>query len=437
MKKFWILTLILAAATGCKQYSKTALPDNFDPTQFTVKPLVECNPRGGAPNFFKKLEDGASEVRIAYFGGSITAQNGYRVFSREYIQALYPGTEVKEINAAIGGTATDLGVYRCWHDVLKEKPDLVFVEFACNDSGTRPLDLRRNLEGIVRQIWKDNPATDIVFLYVVTAREEQEMLDRKMMRSASVMEDIAEYYAIPSINFGDAIAPMLEAGTLVMQSDSGLDRTDGKTAFSADGTHPFESTGHKLYEAAIERCLPVIKDAGRRAQAHKMPAPMVADCLSEVATIGFDDPRITISGDYHKDTADAEVTSPFRNRSDDFFTFEPGAEISFRFRGSAAAIYDILGPRSCSLLISVDGGEPRKSDRIDGYCTYHRLALLSLCSDLDPEQEHTITVKVSETAPDKREILFESNRGDYDSNPAKYAPLHYFAGCIFVAGEVI
>lgn len=461
MKKILAFLFAAVAFAACGQVPEPVLPENFDPEKFTVRDLVECTPRGGAPNFYKKLESGAPEVRIAYFGGSVTAQNGWRVYSREYFQSLYPDTKVTEINAAIGGTATDLGAFRCWHDVIKENPDLVYIEFACNDHGTRPLVLRKNLEGIVRQIWDANPRTDIIFIYVVTAGETELMLEGKMMRSASVMEDIADYYGIPTINFGASLKPMLEEGTLVMKSETGpLARVsgdelninaeavcnedgalpvnaDGVVPFSGDGVHPYENTGHVLYESSIERSMPLIKDAAIRARAHAMPAPMVAGCLSDVATVSFADPHVSVTGEWSRDEADDPVSGPFSNRSDEFFTFEPGAEVSFKFRGSSAAVYDIIGPESCSLLVSVDGSEPRTVNRIDGYCTYHRLALLDLCSKMDPEVVHTVSIKVSDTAPDKRGILFEHNRGDYDDNPEKYAPCHYFAGCIFIAGEIV
>jgi len=412
------------------------LPDA--PDRFSLRELVECSPRTGAPNFYKKLQSKVPEVRIAYFGGSITAQNGWRVYSREYFQSQYPDTQIKEINAAIGGTATDLGVFRCWHDVIKEKPDLVYIEFACNDSGTPPVPLRKNLEGIIRQIWDTDPSIDIVFVYVVTNREQELILKGKMQHSASIMEDIADYYSIPSINFGASLKPMLETGTLVMKSDTMLNEPDGKVPFSGDGVHPYENTGHILYERALERSMPLIKDASScSAKAHIMPAPMEAGCLSQVCTISFEDSRVSVSGPWSRDRADDPETSDFQKRTDYFYTFEPGAEISFKFKGSAAAIYDLLGPQCGSIIISVDGEEPKTIHRIDGYCTYHRLALLKICSEMDPSVVHTVNIKISETSPDKRGMLFENNRGDYDSHPEKYAPIHYFAGCIFIAGEIV
>ena len=38
---------------------------------------------------------------------------------------------------------------------------------------------------------------------------------------------------------------------------------------------------------------------------------------------------------------------------------------------------------------------------------------------------------------DKRQVLFERNRGDFDKNPGKYAPYYYYAGKLFLVGELV
>lgn len=82
---------------------------------------VECHARDGLPNVLHKLSAG-KDVRIAYLGGSITAQPGWRVKTTAWFQKQFPDSRVDEIDAAIGGTGSDLGVYRLQHDVLTYKP---------------------------------------------------------------------------------------------------------------------------------------------------------------------------------------------------------------------------------------------------------------------------------------------------------------------------
>lgn len=116
--------------------------------------------RDGLPNFFSKIKQGG-EVKVAYFGGSITAANGWRVYTREWLSERFPNSKFTEIDAAIGGTGSDLGVYRLARDVLQYQPDLMFVEFSVNDGGATPENIWKAMEGIVRQTWSRLPHCEI------------------------------------------------------------------------------------------------------------------------------------------------------------------------------------------------------------------------------------------------------------------------------------
>ena len=93
-----------------------------------LMPAKLVDARDGLGNVIVKLERGAT-VRIAYFGGSITAARGWRPGTLAWFRKGWPGAKIEEINAAIGGTGSDLGAFRCGRDVLAGRPDLVFIEF--------------------------------------------------------------------------------------------------------------------------------------------------------------------------------------------------------------------------------------------------------------------------------------------------------------------
>ena len=84
------------------------------------------------------------------------------------------------------------------------------------------------MEGIVRQIWGKSKDIDVCFVYTITANNMQELKDGKMSRSASAMEVLADYYSIPSIHFGKAVADALAADKIVMKSDSPVKYVDGE-----------------------------------------------------------------------------------------------------------------------------------------------------------------------------------------------------------------
>lgn len=94
--------------------------------------------RDGIGNTMAKLRAG-DEVRVAYLGGSITeTHDGWRPQTTAMLSKKWPKTSIVEINAAIGATGSEIGVYRMERDVLKYAPDLLFVEFAVNDGGCSP-----------------------------------------------------------------------------------------------------------------------------------------------------------------------------------------------------------------------------------------------------------------------------------------------------------
>ena len=111
--------------------------------------------RDGIGAFAAKAESGAP-VTVAYLGGSITEMNGWRNLTTEWLRKEYPKAKIKEVAAAIGGTGSDLGVFRVGHDALSHDPDLLFVEFATNDRGKSSETIVRQIEGIVRQAWAKN-----------------------------------------------------------------------------------------------------------------------------------------------------------------------------------------------------------------------------------------------------------------------------------------
>ena len=242
----------------------------------------EVRARGGLPNFFQKAQTTGAELKIGYLGGSITAQKGWRVLTLEHFKKAYPQATFTEINAAIGGTGSDLGVFRVQQDVLSKGPDLLFVEFAVNDGGADPQRIIRAMEGIVRQTWKANPKCDICFVYTLTEALSPPMLEGKLQRSASAMEKVADFYGIPSITLGMEVVKLAKAGKLLWKAP--LPKTDAdkaalgdKFVFAGDGVHPHDSTGQVLYTQAIVRSLPAL------AIANNTPTPHVSNLALDPA----------------------------------------------------------------------------------------------------------------------------------------------------------
>ena len=210
------------------------------PTAYNPKTAEELRVRDGLPNFFAKLAAGRP-VRIAYLGGSITAANGWRPKSFAWFKSQYPNAEVIEINAAISGTGSDYGACRIAADVLSKNPDLVFMEHRVNGGGGYEA---KSVEGIIRQIWKENPHTDICLVYTLSQGMLKDLQAGKQTSFGAIMETVANAYGIPSIDLGVEIAKREKAGDLIFKGNAPV---EGKLVFSKDGTHP-GNEGHEVYQ---------------------------------------------------------------------------------------------------------------------------------------------------------------------------------------------
>lgn len=400
----------------------------------SLREAVECHPRNGLPNFITKVEAGTS-VKVAYLGGSITAAPGWRVQSREWIQKQYPKSNVEEIHAAIGGTGSDLGVFRLQRDVLQHYPDLLFVEFAVNDGGTLPEQIHKAMEGIVRQTWAANPETDICFVYTLTEKMLPDLQSGKMPRSASAMEELADHYGIPSIHFGVEVARLEAAGELVLKAPRPKNiKSTTPMVFSSDGVHPHIETGHRLYVEAIARSWPKIADVNRKLQPHNLGEPLRQDNWQMARLVSIQ-PEM-LKGDWGKLPADHPLVKRFqRNMPELYQATGPGAILQFTFEGTSVGIFDILGPDGGQLSVQLDDNKPVLRNRIDGYCTYHRMSKLNVGSELKPET-HTVTINLTPDQLDKRTILFERNRDDFDATPKKYDEQTWYAASLMLIGEL-
>ncbi len=380
----------------------------FAQDEYPLRDAVECHPRGGLPNFAAKLE-AAKPVTIAYLGGSITAAPGWRVQSRQWFQQQYPDAKVEEIHAAIGGTGSDLGVFRLQNDVLRHKPDLLFVEFAVNDGGAAPAQIQKAMEGIVRQTWNADPEVDICFVYTLSEPVLDDLRSGKMQRSASAMEELADHYHIASIHFGVKVVELEAAGKLVFKAAKPAQVTEAEPiVFSTDGVHPHVETGHQLYTETIARSWPAIRDAGEKPVAHSLPEPLRSDNWEQARQLPITSDML--HGDWKQLSPDHALAKRFqRNMPELHQAQHPGAALEFTFEGTTAAVFDLLGPDGGRLNVQLDDREPSIRNRIDGYCTYHRMSKLAVASEL-PQGRHKVRITLTPDMLDKRNILFERNR---------------------------
>lgn len=398
-----------------------------------LRKATELTARGGLPNFFAKLKAG-EEVRVGYLGGSITAANGWRVKSLKWLKEQYPSANLSEINAAIGGTGSDLGVFRANQDVISKKPDLLFIEFAVNDGGGQPENIQRCMEGIVRQTWAADPNTDICFVYTISMPMLKDYQEGNLSRSATAMEGVADHYAIPSIAFGVEVAKQVTDGSLIFTGKPDPAKPNERF-FTGDNVHPGD-TGHEVYQTVIARSFTAMKDTGTGGP-HKVVAkdPLHADNWEHAKIVPIT--QSMLKGKWTKlDSEKPGRAKDFRNRLPEMWRAEePGASLEFILEGRVAQVYGLVGPDGGEVEIQIDGGAPKKALLFDQYCTYPRLAKLNLFSAATADR-HTIKVTLTPDMPDKAKILSEKNRETMEKNPEPYKKAVWHAGSLLILGDV-
>lgn len=365
----------------------------------------EFSPRAGLPNFFAKIKSG-KPVKIAFLGGSITrAGNGYRDQILQWFKTKYPSNQFEEIMAAVSGTGSDFGACRVKKHVIDHQPDLVLIEFAVNDNRMLMQLVRETMEGIVRQVWKQNKRTDICFIYTFSA-ENIPLLQKGMFPSSvSAMETIADTYHIPSIHMGLEVLNEIQKGKLLMSGKR--DSTYSIPLFSIDGVHPLPETGHKMYTAVLSKNLSALKNNTNTLK-HKLPAAIENNNWSDAGMISFDNKKTTkFEGEWGLTDSVTKGREYYILQPQVYGTSSTPAKLQVKFKGSRFGLADIMGPGTSAIEITIDNQPPKVINRFDAFSTYYRLNYFIL-SDL-PKGKHTASIRLAPGKMDKEAILKTRN----------------------------
>ena len=177
----------------------------------------------------------------------------------------------------------------------------------------------------MRQTWKQDPLTDIVFTYTITTAFTNDYAQGLCNRSASAMELLADHNGIPSINFGIRVAQLLKE-----------------------------------------------------------------------------------------------------------------SKLHFKFEGSTAKVYDLIGPDGGQVVITVDGKKGAKPvPRFDSYCTYHRIATLGAVQDTDMTQVHEVAIEIHPEQPDRQSVAFRLKDPAKELKEPKFQGTRVWMSQLMLLGDVV
>jgi lysophospholipase L1-like esterase len=229
------------------------------PAMMTPEPAGSGGPRTSAAASFADFDRRAragERLTVGFFGASLTwganatdpQQTSYRALVGQRLQRIYPKAHFKFIDAAIGGTGSQLGLFRLDRDVLRHKPDLVFVDFSANDDiYSADEETLASYEAIVRRIVLEARSPVVIVLFPFQWNVAMGNLDAMKRRDAHLA--IGKAYRAP---VGDAI------GLAVERVRSGAATIE--KLWPVDGVHPcdagyvlFADAAWQAFEEAVKR----------------------------------------------------------------------------------------------------------------------------------------------------------------------------------------
>ena len=210
--------------------------------------MTTQSPVAGDFSEFDKRARAGERLSVAFFGGSLTwgarctdpQLTSYRALISQRLREFYPKAHFTFWDAAVGGTGSQLGVFRLQRDVLRRRPDLVFLDFSVND-GPFLTDEERlaSYESLVRRIIVEAGAPVLQAIFAV----KQDLADTPKQSRPRDGEHkrISRHY---NTGLGDAVTLMRER-FLAGRADP-----DQLWPWFPDITHPGDK-GYTLYAEAV------------------------------------------------------------------------------------------------------------------------------------------------------------------------------------------
>jgi lysophospholipase L1-like esterase len=334
------------------------------------------------------------KLNVVFFGGSLTWGTNasdpqlfsYRALIGQKLAVHYPRAHFTFWDAAIGGTNSQLGAFRLERDVLRHKPDLVFLDFTVNDNPyfVTP-EYLASYEALVRRLIQTQvPVISVRFPVWEDFQPEgrSRLLDLEH-------EKIALHYRIP---VADVVSWMRRRAV--------ADRSLPDTWWTAatDKTHP-EDSGYAAYSAAVwDAYLNAIKSSLPR-----VPTGMLhAKTYMNVARVRLSHlgPLPTGWKSSRPNRTPAWYDALMSRWLDDEVVATPGAApIQLRFRAETLLIFGEATPESGRYQVRLDGRAVPVSDEADGIFNassggadgnIHHVR--ALATELDPVQEHVLEI---------------------------------------------
>lgn len=311
--------------------------------------------RGGLHNTFLTITK-ENRATVAFLGGSITFNSGWRDLVVAYLKQKFPDTRFHFIAAGIPSLGSLPHAFRLQRDVLDSgKVDLLFLESAVNDQVNRTDSVTqvKSLEGIVRHAKTSNPLMDIILMSFADPDKTKLYGQGKTPTSVANHELVAGHYHLPSINLARAVSDKLANREFSWEND-----------FKDLHPSPF---GQELYFSAIKTLLSSMLIPGHgkiRAANSSLPELLNKDSFSRGRYLEINkaeaDRNWILNNSWKAENG--QGTRPGFVDVPMLIATSPGSSFSLKFKGTAVGMAVVSGADAGMVSYTIDNGPEQQID---------------------------------------------------------------------------
>jgi lysophospholipase L1-like esterase len=330
--------------------------------------------------------------RVAFLGGSITYNGGWRDSICKYLKQRFPETKFEFIKAGIPSTGSVPGAFRFTNDVWsKGKIDLLFEEAAVNDgpdgNNMTSTLMIRGMEGIVRHARELNPAMDIVMMHFVDPGKIKMYNEGTTPEVIQQFDKVADHYGISTINLAKEVTDRINNNEFSWKKDF-IDLHPSPFGQGIYGNSIIEFFNH-----VWSKELPT----NSKIKNHKISGKKLdVFSYSKGEYIDIKDAKLNKGWKYVEKWKSTDVggREGFENVPVLEAT-EAGAELQITFTGTAAGVFVAAGPDAGILETSVDGQPFTRTDLFTKWSAGLHLPWAFVLQDDLNEGKHTMTIRIS------------------------------------------
>jgi len=326
---------------------------------------------------------------VAFLGGSITQNPGWRDSVKVYLQQRFPQTAFTFVDAGISSMGSTPAAFRLRRDVLSVgEVDLLFEEAAVNDAtnGRTPKAMRRGMEGIVRGLRTTCPTADVVLMHFVDPDKMATYRSGEVPDVVQQHEAVTRHYSLNSINLAKEVTDRIDRGEFSWEKD-----------FQNLHPSPF---GQGVYARSIINFLETAYsghiDRDDKVTAHVLPEKLERFCYENGKLWPAKAAKTGKGWQWLPNWKAAEGEQARPNYTDVpmLVAEAPSGKLSFPFEGTAVGIAVAAGPDAGTISYRIDKGEWKNLDLFTKWSSALHLPWYFVLADELPDGKHRLELKV-------------------------------------------